>query len=1264
MDQELEAQKKARKVYRGSFTRTANELANLLDGPRSEENNEAIRVLWETLKPKAEDLKVRDSAIFKSLLEDASEDELSTEVDSCDMYIKRFCELNLRCEKLFVDADLESSTRIVPSVNSMTGESQGKRKFKLPRIELKPYDGSVQGWLSFWSQFQKIHSDSDIDDHDKTEYLWQTTIPGSRARQLVESFPVVSENYVKIIDCMQSRFGNKDMQIEVYIRELLKLILGSATGKQKVDITMLHDKIETQLRALETLGITTESCSALLFPLIESCLPPELLRVWQRSPFSVTSVPSDVPDDPGGSVLELRLKGLMKFLSSEVENEQRISLAADGFGLTEHMSDVRLCSNDDNFKKRKSVRGDIVSTAAGLVNCDAASCIFCGGSHESASCFKANKMSLEEKKNILSSKKACFRCLKVGHQSRRCRGRFNCVVCEKSHLVLMCPSLSVNQVASKQEKCYNGGQSSDVREERTVVRDQTLANYTNTYVFLQTLRVQLKGLNGYKSVRALVDSGSQRSYILKSTAAQLEYKSKRSEKVIHCLFGGREAGYDHQCYDITLSGENFVFSMEALDQPIICSNIPPIFSGQWSDELADLGIQLSDSQDAGPIELLLGADVAGILYTGNQKSLSCGLMAIETRLGWTVIGKVVTNVKRNIGAAMTTLNLFVKDASIEQLWELDTLGIKEPTEQRTKEEMAMAAKQLFLETVRINDEGRYEVRLPWVDGHPPLPSNYCLAQKRLKSNITKLRRDGLFQQCDQVFKEWEAEKIIERINPEVHVNKGHYLPHRVVIKDSSMTTKLRPVFDASAHEKNKPSLNNCLEKGLNLVELIPSLLLRFREYKLGVIADIRKAFLQISVHENDRDFLRFLWEDDQHNEVVFRFRRVVFGVNSSPFLLGVTLEYHLEQFLRKGDRSSSYSRDTIERLRHSFYVDNCVTSVPDGDTLAIFIRESVAIMAEGQFELRGWEHTRIRNLEKETVPCPVLGLIWHPDQDVLTLNPGFLEIDVDNLVVTKREILSLTQKVFDPIGFTSATVLLPKLLLQKLWVKQLTWDETVDEEYAQVFKRWLRELPYLMQIRIARWTLTGGSNIQDVSIHTFCDASKDSYACAIFLRVVVHQNVFLLASKARVSPLKKMTIPRLELLAAVIGARLFKNVRENLNTTANCYFWSDSSTVISWIQRKDQWGTFVWNRVMEIRKLTIAEHWRHIPGACNPADLPSRGCFPKQLFEAKWWEGPTWLYQEPDQWPLENPNYNEKEILQERRKQLVLALADLNIQSE
>jgi hypothetical protein len=267
--------------------------------------------------------------------------------------------------------------------------------------------------------------------------------------------------------------------------------------------------------------------------------------------------------------------------------------------------------------------------------------------------------------------------------------------------------------------------------------------------------------------------------------------------------------------------------------------------------LRDRGIEVSLEEER-PIEVLIGADVYGKLLKGRREILQCGLVAIETYLGWIVTGKMQSCTK---ASSMTVLSMFVYSETVSKLWELDVLGIQDPNRRKSSEEAEMAVQAYFLDTVKVNDDGRCEVRLPWIEGHPPVPRNINLAKKRLENVLRKLEEGKLKAAYDEVFVDWLQEGIIEEI-PMSQWDEGHYLPHRPVVRESG-TTRVRSVFDASARERGQPSLNQCLEKGMNLIEIIPALLLRFRLHRIGIIADIRKAFLQISLCREDRDFLRF-----------------------------------------------------------------------------------------------------------------------------------------------------------------------------------------------------------------------------------------------------------------------------------------------------------------------------------------------------------------------------------------------------------------------
>ncbi|GBM08052.1 hypothetical protein AVEN_150473-1 [Araneus ventricosus] len=237
-------------------------------------------------------------------------------------------------------------------------------------------------------------------------------------------------------------------------------------------------------------------------------------------------------------------------------------------------------------------------------------------------------------------------------------------------------------------------------------------------------------------------------------------------------------------------------------------------------------------------------------------------------------------------------------------------------------------------------------------------------------------------------------------------------------------------------------------------------------------------------------------------------------------------------------------------------------------------------------------------------------------------------------------------------------MLCPKLMLQKAWKMPIGWDTEITGNLKKEFLQWFQDLKILEEIHISRWINVTAENLKHCTIHTFCDASKEAYAAVVFLRLEEEGSVklSLLAAKSRIAPLRGGTIPRMELLAALVGARLTNSVIEALNwKEVKCYYWSDSTTVLAWISREENWSVFVRNRVQEIRKLSSPLAWNHVVGELNPADLPSRGCAATQLMSLRWWEGPKWLTELPDFWRhgnILNEDTDEDEIEKEKLKSM------------
>ncbi|GFV21013.1 integrase catalytic domain-containing protein [Trichonephila clavipes] len=525
------------------------------------------------------------------------------------------------------------------------------------------------------------------------------------------------------------------------------------------------------------------------------------------------------------------------------------------------------------------------------------------------------------------------------------------------------------------------------------------------------------------------------------------------------------------------------------------------------------------------------------LMTASALASSEKSSAIETKLGWTVIGKVCSNDKN---VMLTTSSLHVRNVSVKELWELDVLEITDPLlNENTKENFELTD---FKNKMKILRDGRYEVKLPWKCNSENLPSNKELTWKRHLRMMNKLRN------------------------------------------------------------------------GVNLIELIPDILDRFRIYPVGIVADIEKEFLMLSVAPKDRDYLRF-FSHAMKTISVQALSSCVWGV-FKPLLI------------------------------------ECIYYASFGklaDEIEIFIEKTKLIMSEGCFNLRIFEsNVASKSVDKHSGETFILGIIWDLDNDVLKCCTNFDSLTCE-VKITKRLVLSTMQKVFDPIGMLAPSTLLPKLLLQEIWKMKKAWDQKLPQNIVNKFMKWFNKIQILKDVNVPRCMKI------DIftELHVFVDASKGSCAGCVFARSIVDSrvSVILVRAKSRVAPLKLLSIPRLELMACCVGARLLNSILKALNMPdLKVTLWSDSTTALWWIKEYGNWSVFVANRVKEIRQLTQIQSWKYVPGNMNIADLLSRGCSPRQMLNSRWWEGPSWLKQNSEFWPDGEISCEPQEVNVERKK--------------
>ena len=537
----------------------------------------------------------------------------------------------------------------------------------------------------------------------------------------------------------------------------------------------------------------------------------------------------------------------------------------------------------------------------------------------------------------------------------------------------------------------------------------------------------------------------------------------------------------------------------------------------------------------------------------------------------------------------------------------------------------------FQKTVQFED-GRYVVRWPWRDPAECLTDNYGLAFGRLCSLYKRLSsQPDVLEQYDTAILDQFSRNIIEPVddlNPGVLV---HYLPHHGVFKPGHQTTKLRVVYDASAKTSpNSSSLNECLLPGPNLLPDLCGILLRFRMSPIAVISDIEKAFLQVGLHPDDRDVTRFLWLKDiskppsADNLQIFRFTRIPFGVVSSPFLLTATIRHHL----------TNEQPGEVEALAQNTYVDNVVMGLDTVDDALTYYASTKQVFNSASMNLREWasnspEFLALLPEHDRSVPTTqkVLGLSWDTVTDELTNVP----VDATSPTVqTKRHILQIISRFFDPLGLQSPVLVKAKILVQDMWKLGVGWDDVLPNSILQQWQTIALDIERASAITYPRFigAPTAGSFYE---LNVFCDASQSAYGVAAYLTVVTddRRTSNLIFSKSKVAPVKSQSIPRLELMAALLGARIVSFLRKELQCHfTSTFLWSDSTTVLHWLSpscNTDRLPVFVKNRVFTIQS-TPDIRLCYVASESNPADMPSRGVHTHTLNSSSlWWHGPAFL---------------------------------------
>ena len=850
-----------------------------------------------------------------------------------------------------------------------------------------------------------------------------------------------------------------------------------------------------------------------------------------------------------------------------------------------------------------------------------APCLFCDiAGHSIERCFKFKKLTVSERVEAVRKQHLCFRCLKKGHGSKNCDK--TCSKCQRRHHILLHDS------SRETDKTASEGEKATTAKEATTASTTKFKSSSSFGV----LPVRVVGVSKEVRTFALLDSGSNVTLVKRSVVDTLGVKGSKTPYSVNTMAGKSVQDDQVTCQLSVFSDDGSeCVKVEALTvAEIPIKNEAQVKCHEW-DHLKDLNF----SDVCGPIEVIIGTDSTDAHWCleeirGGRKEP----IARRTPLGWIVLGPSSSSCSKSVNVLQTDL----LQQQLERIWSADFQDVRSIDPVMSVDDKT--ALRHMQETVHM-ENGKFHVGIPWrVDHETSLPNNRGVAESRLRMLKRKFQSNAkLAEDYTATVEGYIADNQARLVSAsEAAEEHQWFLPHHAVFKKSN-PSKCRVVFDCAAEYKGV-SLNDVIHQGPNFLNNLAGVLLRFRREPVAVIGDIKLMFHQCFVLPTDQRFLRFLWwpnGDITKEAQVYAMKVHLFGGKSSPSVVNFCMRKIAD------DNEADFSEEAIDTLRRSFYMDDMIRSVDSVDAATKLIPDMMSLLERGGFKLGKFmsthrevidtvpEDLRAKSLqelplEDSTLPQEsALGLQWNVEGDYFTYT-----FDLKDKPATRRGLLGTTASLYDPLGLVAPVTLVPKLIQQELCRLQLDWDDVIDADKAHAVSKWKDATKKLSSIKLQRSFQPGPSALSDRELHIFCDASESAYGVVAYLKVTSDDGVFIsiLLGKSRVAPLKTISIPRLELTAATLAAKMSRFIKEELDfEQLPMFFWSDSMTALRYIRNvSTRFKSFVAHRVQQIQDLTDVASWNYVPTDCNPADLASRGINPDD--EAKlhfWLNGPQFL---------------------------------------
>ena len=1161
-----------------------------------------------------------------------------------------------------------SSVNSVNSVSNVQPQPVMTTQVKLPEVQIKPFRGDLLEYKSFIQLFEAViinnHTLSDVQ-----KFMYLKSFLRDEPLKLIDNLQVINQNFETALNILADRYNNKISVINAHFKALFDP--PHLTKNQNSNLPEFISNNKKLLESLKNLGYTeSQLYEFLIIYLFEKQLDPSTKRFYEQS--------KNLGDLP-------TLDHFFKFLEKRREVNENLSyvdntiqrkntrasfhVGNDSLPSSSHNYNCICCKESHKIYQCNKFKSFNLQDKQSFVKAHQL-CFNCLGTKHRVTDCKSNGCSVCHKKHHTLLHKSLDNPLS---SSSKPQSFFAQQTPINQSLLNPQPSNNNSNTQSQISPQNDTKIALTTPDQGQIKKDdpiqQTLSmsaiSTKNTMVLLSTAVVTVQNSLGHLvKLRALLDNGSQNSIITKAAVEKLGHPLYDNPLQISGVSFSKIQS--NKKVDLVIRSNfdtSYTFAISCAVLPNITYNLPQVKINMNKLNIPK-NIILADPEFGipAPVDLLIGADGYYDILCPELIQLGKNLPVLQgTKLGYVIAGRVpesLTSTFLNILPNHTSnssapnnipsnQSFFIQSESesleslMTKFWHTEEL----PQNVILTPESELA-ENVFLNTTKILTDGSYQVNLPLKtkNENHKLGDSFYIAQKRFLNLENRFQKDPNLKKdytkfIDDYLDMGHAKYVplnLTQTDEHQTCNK-YFLPHHAVIREESTSTKLRVVFDGSCKSSSGYSLNDVTLKGYQVQPNLFDILIRFRIFMYVLTADIIKMFRQIKINPDQRFLLNILWRKDPKDPLkCIQLSTVTYGTNCAPFLATRVLKDLAE---KKGIQYPL----AAEAILSQTYMDDILGGSNDYESLNQLYFELKNLLNSAGFSLHKWCSNSKDFLQKNsTEPSPehdfsydtcsnkILGLKWSPYLD------SFMVSVPQNTMPetpTKRKILSIVSQIFDPLGFIAPTVIIGKLIIQKLWLLKSDWDSEITD--TKILARWngfIKTFDSLKQIQIPRYLFLNKS-IAFIEIHGFADASLSAYAAAVYVRTVYTDHTvscYLVCSKSRVAPIKTVTLPRLELSAMLLLSRLVKELIVIFNKgfeikTVN--MWTDSEIALYWINsHPSRWSIYVSNRVSQIQELTHTFSWRHVQSSDNPADLPSRGVLPQDLLHSRlWFHGPTFL---------------------------------------